>query len=782
MERARSFPLVLLVSILTVALPSAVAQVSLATLPAGNTPLGVAVNPMTNKTYVANYSDGTVTVIDGATNTTATVSVGVYPDAIAVNPATNKIYVANDCGNDPTCASTGTVSVIDGATNNVTPVNVDFYPDAIGIDSTTNKIYVANSCGVDPSCFSAGTVTVIDGVSNSTASVTVGTYPYDVKVNATTNRIYAVNNCGDDTTCSSNGTVTVIDGASNTVLTSVTVGVFPYFVRINPTTNKIYVANNCGNDLTCASTGTVTAIDGVTNSPTAINVGAFPYGLAVNPVTNQIYAVNQCGSDLTCASGGTVTVIDGATNNTTAVNVGAYPNLVAVNSATNKIYVTNYCGGDLTCQSAGTVTQIDGASNKTIPIAVGDDPESLAVNATTNTVYVPNSGDAAVSVVGGATTLQLVNVTPCRLLDTRPENGGGGPIEGGTFQTFYLPQLSQGNGCGDLSSAAAYSLNVTLVPINGGSVGYLAIWPASQFQPLVSTMNSDGRVKANAAIVVAGVSGGISVYVANTANVVLDIDGYFGPAGQSTLAFYPLPPCRVADTRDKTFPQGLGPPSLTGGVPRDFPVLNATSCDIPNTAKAYSLNFTAVPIVPLGYLSVWPTGQKQPVVSTLNAFTGAVTANAAIVPAGSMGEISTYASDNTDLVIDINGYFAAPGQNGLSLYPTPPCRVLDTRGSDGNGPPFSGELTVDVLNSVCEPPSQAQAYVFNATVVPTDPLGFLALWPDGGSRPLVSTLNAFDGAVTSNMAIVPAGTQGKIDAYASDLTQLILDISSYFAP
>jgi hypothetical protein len=30
---------------------------------------------------------------------------------------------------------------------------------------------------------------------------------------------------------------------------------------------------------------------------------------------------------------------------------------------------------------------------------------------------------------------------------------------------------------------------------------------------------------------------------------------------------------------------------------------------------------------------------------------------------------------------------------------------------------------------------------------------------------------------------VPAGTQGKIDAYAGNgLTQLILDISSYFAP
>jgi hypothetical protein len=75
----------------------------------------------------------------------------------------------------------------------------------------------------------------------------------------------------------------------------------------------------------------------------------------------------------------------------------------------------------------------------------------------------------------------------------------------------------------------------------------------------------------------------------------------------------------------------------------------------------------------------------------------------------------------------------------------------------------------------------AQAYVFNATVVPTGALGYLTLWPDGTNRPTVSTLNALDGSITNNMAIVPS-TNGKVDAYASGLTQLILDISSYFAP
>jgi hypothetical protein len=70
----------------------------------------------------------------------------------------------------------------------------------------------------------------------------------------------------------------------------------------------------------------------------------------------------------------------------------------------------------------------------------------------------------------------------------------------------------------------------------------------------------------------------------------------------------------------------------------------------------------------------------------------------------------------------------------------------------------------------------------NATVVPVGTLGYLTLWPDGQTQPVVSTLNAFDGATTSNLAVVPAGEQGAIDAFASGTTNLILDISSFFAP
>jgi len=386
-----------------------------------------------------------------------------------------------------------------------------------------------------------------------------------------------------------------------------------------------------------------------------------------------------------------------------------------------------------------------------------------------------------VSITDGLSGLRFIPMTPCRVVDTRgPQGTFGGPaIAGGGSRSFPIPQ---GN-CNVPTTASAYAMNVTAVP--HGPLGYLTIWPTGGDQPEVSTLNSeDGRIKANAAVVPAGTNQAVSVYVTNTADVILDINGYFVSANyNSALAFFPLTPCRIADTRG---PQGpLGGPMLQNGAARDFPILQASTCGTPATAQAYSLNFTALPSrgQPLGYVSVWPAGQAQPVVSTLNAPTGTTTANVAIVPAGAAGDIMAYAyGNNTDLIIDINGYFAAAGSapNPMSLNTIQPCRVLDTRNPQ-QGHLFQGELTVEVLNGPCPLPASAGAYVLNATVVPQGALGYLTLWPDGEQQPEVSTLNASDGTITSNMAIV-ATTNGLIDSYASNLTQLIVDAFGYFAP
>jgi len=66
-----------------------------------------------------------------------------------------------------------------------------------------------------------------------------------------------------------------------------------------------------------------------------------------------------------------------------------------------------------------------------------------------------------------------------------------------------------------------------------------------------------------------------------------------------------------------------------------------------------------------------------------------VTANAAIVPAGANGSIDVFVTNSSDLVIDVNGYFAPPAANGLSLFTIKPCRVLDTRNPAG-APPITG--------------------------------------------------------------------------------------------
>jgi len=150
------------------------------------------------------------------------------------------------------------------------------------------------------------------------------------------------------------------------------------------------------------------------------------------------------------------------------------------------------------------------------------------------------------------------------------------------------------------------------------------------------------------------------------------------PIGSGGLHFVPVQPCRLVDTRENRGEFGL--PALAGGVARSFPIPSA-SCGIPASAKAYALNVTVVPKGTLGYLTIFPTGQVQPFVSTLNSVDGRIKANAAIVSAGTNGAVSVYATDTTELVVDINGYFVGPLANSQSLafYPITPSHRRHTK-------------------------------------------------------------------------------------------------------
>jgi hypothetical protein len=254
-------------------------------------------------------------------------------------------------------------------------------------------------------------------------------------------------------------------------------------------------------------------------------------------------------------------------------------------------------------------------------------------------------------------------------------------------------------------------------------------------------------------------------------------------AALAPLRFVPVTPCRVADTRNPGGP--FGGPTMAAGSVRSF-AIPQSGCSIPATAQAYSINVTVVPKGPLSYLTLWPTGQPQPLVSTLNSFGGSVVANAAIVPAGSGGAVSVGVSNQSDVILDINGYFDSTGNvASYSFYPATPCRVADTRNPTGQfgGPSLFADQTRDfpIPLGPCAIPAAATAYSLNVTAVPdTDYLGYLSTWPTGSSQPFVSTLNSWTGKVVANAALVPAGSNGSISVFVTDPTDVILDINGYF--
>jgi len=143
-------------------------------------------------------------------------------------------------------------------------------------------------------------------------------------------------------------------------------------------------------------------------------------------------------------------------------------------------------------------------------------------------------------------TLNFVAITPCRLVDTRGAAVGfngmqpfsGPSLPGGATVTFPVQSPIEATTdtapapCGVIPAiAAAYSVNVTVVPHAGGAVDYLSTWAAGMARPVVSTLNDpQGLILANAAVIPAGsLEGGINVYNSGpaTTDVIIDVNGFF---------------------------------------------------------------------------------------------------------------------------------------------------------------------------------------------------------------------------------------------------------------
>ncbi|CAG7629165.1 YncE family protein [Paenibacillus allorhizosphaerae] len=282
------------------------------TVKTGRLPYNMVVNPRTNRIYITNFQDGTVSVINGRTNRVITViKVGERCDEIAVNSRTNFIYVSTISLSSPN----GQLAVLNGNTNKmVTKIKFTGRPSQIVINELSNRIYVTNTV--------KDTVSVIDGNShaflatekvgnnpvitpvlsqrtsrlyiannlsrfysvlnlrtNKVRNIRLGRLQSDIILNPITNRIYITS-----AQVSAKGRLFAINGSTNRVIQTLTVPTFTSAL-INPKTNHLFIAESPE-----SGTAPLTVYNGSTLKRIALlRLGEGPRGLVLNPQTNRIY-------------------------------------------------------------------------------------------------------------------------------------------------------------------------------------------------------------------------------------------------------------------------------------------------------------------------------------------------------------------------------------------------------------------------------------------------------------------------------------------------------------
>ena len=245
----------------------------------------IAVNPVTNKIYLTDYSTK-FGVLDGATNTYSTIA-PAYPYSII-----NSASIAVDSGHDY-------VYVLDNYTGKLVPIN-----------GYTNQPAITNTITGLPT---QGTILTFDPMSDT------------LYTNGSSSFLSVISGYTD--------LVSKIPGIDNTGT-----------VTVNPVTDYTYASNFPSGCCSPTMTATVEVINSFDQSLVAnVPVGQAstgPEAIAVDTVSNEIYVSN--GSSQTIGSSNTVSVIDGATNTVSATVATDYgPGAIVVDETNHRAYVMN---------------------------------------------------------------------------------------------------------------------------------------------------------------------------------------------------------------------------------------------------------------------------------------------------------------------------------------------------------------------------------------------------------------------------------------------------------
>lgn len=342
------------------------------------------------------------------------------------------------------------------------------------------------------------------------------------------------------------------------------------------------------------------------------------------------------------------------------------------------------------------------------------------------------------------------------------------------------------------AGASAVALNIT--GVEPDEAGYMTVWPCDVARPEASNLNfARGAVVANGVIAPVGASGKVCIYSNQASHLLVDIAGWFAGGTGDAAAFVGTTPNRFIDTRN-----AIGAPKAripVDGVLR-VPVSGAavlrtdgSATSIPAGATAVAVNVTAVNPSAAGYLTVWPCATTQPVASNVNFTAGANVANGVVAPIGPDGAICIYTNQQTDILVDVLGWFG--GSAGQPPFVgAVPQRLVDTRNAIG-GP--TGRITPDApravpvrnvaltVNGATQAvPADATAVALNVTIAEAGEAGYATVWPCGTTRPEASNVNFVRGGTVANGVVAPIGPDGSVCVFTSVDAHLIVDIAGWF--
>lgn len=235
-------------------------------------------------------------------------------------------------------------------------------------------------------------------------------------------------------------------------------------------------------------------------------------------------------------------------------------------------------------------------------------------------------------------------------------------------------------------------------------------------------------------------------------------------------------PRRVLDTRDKT----LGGASGMLGAGRTV-AIDLTQI-VPASADAAVLSVTATASCVAGYLTVFACGARPPT-SNLNYEAGRTTAGLAITPLAN-GRACIFASNATDVIVDVMGAFTPDGDR---FHPMTPTRWIDTRGAavqlgEITGIRATPAQTRLMMRGQGGIPADATAVWLNLTVADPTSATVLTAYPGPcGTPPLSSNVNARPQRSTASSVLVGVGTDGSICVLTyTGSSHIVVDVAGWF--